>query len=122
MSNQHVLAGKLTLSCDDVREVQREQALAEKRNPQPPRVVSLLPLSQVCSNLANLSLWASTLNMIEWKAESQAAGWIAQLNMLRHIQHAALQALQQLDVEARLCMSGCGHAKAVGPTDWGWGQ
>ncbi|DBA66726.1 TPA: hypothetical protein ACH3X2_001875 [Trebouxia sp. C0005] len=28
------------------REVQREQALAEKRNPQPPRVVSLLPLSQ----------------------------------------------------------------------------
>jgi len=32
LSNQHVLAGKLTLSCDDVREVQREQALAEKRN------------------------------------------------------------------------------------------
>lgn len=29
------------------RDVQREQALAEKRNPQPPRVVALLPLSQV---------------------------------------------------------------------------
>lgn len=30
------------------RDVQREQALAGKRNPQPPRVVMLLPLSQVC--------------------------------------------------------------------------
>lgn len=55
------------LSCNDVREVQREQALAEKRNPQPPRVVSLLPLSQVCSILVNICLWLSAFNMIESK-------------------------------------------------------
>ncbi len=58
------------LSCNDAREVQREQALAEKRNPQPPRVVSFLPLSRVCSILANLYLWMSASNMIEWKAKS----------------------------------------------------
>lgn len=34
--------------CMPCRDVQREHALAEKRNPQPPRVVMLLPLSQVC--------------------------------------------------------------------------
>lgn len=105
------------LSCNHVREVQREQALAEKRNPQPPRVVSLLPLSQVCSTLGHLSLWASAL-----KNHTHSPGCWLGSTAVRHVQFAALQALQQLDVEARLCVTGCGHAEAVGPAVWSWGQ
>lgn len=128
-----ILSAALRLQCGCTRDQQREQALAEKRNPQPPRVVSLLPLSQVCyfavcalptACIAILSTSCSLFGSTEQHLQCRplvltSKAWV--LNSPTAHFRVMTTGCSIACIFQLLCLlSGCGRAKAMGSAHLSW--